>query len=681
VFHELENKKEEAMNIKDMFNAKKKPPSDSLQDRELRMQRRQYDFSRISKLFQTHSYITIKEAIGTPPGKYHIIYHVDGLIQTGKSIEAKNEHTLELTLPERYPNESPQARMVTGLFHPNVSAEMIDLKGIWNLQTALADLIVNIGQLIAFQQYATDEPLNSEAAQWALRNKSLLPLSDVDLGYQEIEDAANALMDTKPEINDTAVEDENDSEKTKAIAREDGFTELGEDNDPAAETVSIDREESSGLQEPLKEASAEKPVEEPAKTVDQAKTGDNKIVTDGRKDPMITQKKDDVRKKEGRKEKILSKPVSAQISINNDSTVHPPEILQKLGIETNVEKNSEQQKPRVFKIENTRVTGTMDSRDKEINSDAYLPMRLSQATTGPFCSHCGIRVEAYANYCGRCGAKLRVKSSQRLARIFLILGLIAIPIIIFEVGSLIFILNKKVVAPSNAPAPETVQPVMDQPATAPEVAVKDKKTVVRMEPPPALEKPVVTVSKKESPAEVTDAPKPVFTKVEAPKPAPVAIEAPKPVPAKVEAPKPAPAVVEVQKPVPAATEAPKPSPSVTEPLKPAPAATEAQKAAQVTSTPAPAAPVTGSAKKKAAIEGYLGSPEAVAPPAEITKNAAANQSAVNDNLKLARLYMGIGSYDDAITRFRDVVKVDPYNQEAIQGLMQAKKMKAMTSGK
>jgi Tfp pilus assembly protein PilF len=90
--------------------------------------------------------------------------------------------------------------------------------------------------------------------------------------------------------------------------------------------------------------------------------------------------------------------------------------------------------------------------------------------------------------------------------------------------------------------------------------------------------------------------------------------------------------------------------------------------------------VTGTAKKKAAVDGYLGASESTVPP-EISKNATANQSAVNDNLKLARLYMGIGSYDDAISRFREVVKVDPYNQEAIQGLLQAKKMKAATSGK
>jgi hypothetical protein len=134
--------------------------------------------------------------------------------------------------------------------------------------------------------------------------------------------------------------------------------------------------------------------------------------------------------------------------------------------------------------------------------------------------------------------------------------------------------------------------------------------------------------------------------------------------------KPAPAAVEAPRPAPATVEAPRPAPAAS-PI-PAPAAAEAQ------------APVAGVSKKRAAVDGYLSQSEGAKPSPEISKGAPAgapaNQSAVTDNLKLARLYMGIGSYDDAIARFRDVVKVDPYNQEAIQGLMQAKKMKATMSG-
>jgi tetratricopeptide (TPR) repeat protein len=48
---------------------------------------------------------------------------------------------------------------------------------------------------------------------------------------------------------------------------------------------------------------------------------------------------------------------------------------------------------------------------------------------------------------------------------------------------------------------------------------------------------------------------------------------------------------------------------------------------------------------------------------------------VTDNLKLGKLYLGIGSYDDAIKRFNEVLSADPSNKEAKEGIEKAKKMK------
>jgi tetratricopeptide (TPR) repeat protein len=129
----------------------------------------------------------------------------------------------------------------------------------------------------------------------------------------------------------------------------------------------------------------------------------------------------------------------------------------------------------------------------------------------------------------------------------------------------------------------------------------------------------------------------------------VAVEAPRPAPVAVEPPKPAPAV-----------EAPKPSAPAGEPVDPA---------------------MARAARKKAAVDGFLSTSDGAAAQPGNANAAPANQAAVTDNLKLAKLYMGIGSYDDAISRFREVIKLDPFNQDAIQGLVQAKKMKASASGK
>jgi ubiquitin-protein ligase len=717
------------MNIKGLFNAKKKADSHSPQDKETRIQRLLYDYSRVFKLFQSHPYITIKETFGTPPEKYVIIYRIDGLMQTGKSIEAQNEHTVEIAFPDRYPNEPPKARMATSLFHPNVSQTMIDLKEIWTQETDFADCLVRIGELISFKRYSTDEPLNSEAAQWALRNKSLLPLSDIDLGYAEIEEKSNAFLETKAEIQNTFVEKEEDEEQTKAIDIENDTPSTAAENISTSDTVAIVQEEGStpspeAVEQRCIEAAADKPKK-------QEETKSPVIETDRRKDAMNNQRVDKITENEPEKEKILNKPISAQISLNNDSTEQDPEILQEIGIDASAQKPSEHRKTRVYKIENNRGTVSMDSHEKESNPNMYALSRVP--TGGPFCPQCGCHVEEYANFCGRCGTKLKVKSSQRVARIFFILGMIAIPILVFEGGSVIFLLNKKL--STHAPAAQAIEPAIRQPAAIQTPVENDSRQIAAQEPSPVTQKPVVSVSKNEPPVALQETRKPVSVKTEPPRTVHAPAEAPKPAVATVTTPKQAPVTVETQRPAvataptprpapvyaeaprtavapvatprqapvaaeaprtavapvatprqaPVAAEAPRTAVAPVETQRPAPAIAESPKPTPVAAiqapAPAAAAPLTESAKKKAAIDGYLSQPEGTQQQVANVKATPANQTTVNDNLKLARLYMGIGSYDDAITRFREVVKVDPYNQEAIQGLMQAKKMKASTSGK
>jgi predicted RNA-binding Zn-ribbon protein involved in translation (DUF1610 family) len=138
---------------------------------------------RIMDIFKTHLYITIHKFFGTPPDKYHILYHLDGLQQTGKTIEAKNEHLIEISFPAKYPVEAPICKRVSPVFHPNISTDRISVDDFWTDKTKLEDLIVHIGEMISFQTYNTENAINSEAGKWAIRNSSMLPLSSVDLTY------------------------------------------------------------------------------------------------------------------------------------------------------------------------------------------------------------------------------------------------------------------------------------------------------------------------------------------------------------------------------------------------------------------------------------------------------------------------------------------------------------------
>lgn len=167
-----------------MFNFKKKAPS-PVKKKPDRAEQLQSDYKRVSRLFKSHPYISIKETFGFPPDKYHILYRIDGLQKVKNTIETKNEHVVEIVLPEKYPAAEPVCTRVTPIFHPNIAPEIIDIKGIWTGGATLADLIVQLGRMIAYQKYDTTNPLNSEAAKWADRNKELLPLSKADLNYRE----------------------------------------------------------------------------------------------------------------------------------------------------------------------------------------------------------------------------------------------------------------------------------------------------------------------------------------------------------------------------------------------------------------------------------------------------------------------------------------------------------------
>jgi hypothetical protein len=68
-------------------------------------------------------------------------------------------------------------------------------------------------------------------------------------------------------------------------------------------------------------------------------------------------------------------------------------------------------------------------------------------------------------------------------------------------------------------------------------------------------------------------------------------------------------------------------------------------------------------------------------PAQKTANEQQKIEKINNILKLAKLYVGIGSYDDAIAQYLDVLMLDPTNQEARDGLVKARETKKNTLGK
>jgi ubiquitin-protein ligase len=548
------------MNIKKMFTHKKTKMSDA--DRENRMRRLRYDFENVGKRFKDHAFIKIQEAAGPDLQHYSIVYKIDGLVQVGASIEAKNEHRVELTLPDLYPAIAPKAAMASALFHPNVSPEKIDIRELWTVGTDLADCIVRIGELITYKRYSLDDPLNGEAAQWAIRNKNLLPLSTVDLKYNEIRSEGPGPMETKIIQVDSSPEANDDLEQTKAIVIENepgqAIPEAGAAPlKVAAETVDAKspppQEQTSNLSKSTNEG--------PAKTV----------ILDSQVNTVVPPREN--------KRKQSKEPIKEELGAEK-------------GDLASIMKNkapAEAGGPAHNKEKGNFGTANASSQQKGFPS-----------SLGSFCSNCGSLIDHYSNFCGRCGTKLKEKPHPGIAKIFFIIGLIAIPILLFEGGFAVYLLNKKVSAPSIPAIPQTPQPPPPGGVTTDQASPVKEDTIRQA----LIKAPHAPKEQKQEPAEEPDT----------------------------------------------------------------------RKVLSSLSKPVSGVPIGKSRKKKDITEEPTD--EAVDSLPTNSVAALAKQADVADNLKLARIYMGIGSYDDALTKFRDVVKVDPFNQEAIQGIVMVKKMKS-----
>ncbi len=149
-----------------------------------RIRRLQADFDKIKDEFYGHKFIKVNPLEGNPPSRYLITYYLNGL----KWDKMRNlpveiyQHEVEIYLHKDYPREKPQFKMKTEIFHPNFSSKVC-IADHWAAGECLADIIIQIGQMIQYQNYNPKSPLNQEAARWTIKNRHLLPVGNIDL-YQ-----------------------------------------------------------------------------------------------------------------------------------------------------------------------------------------------------------------------------------------------------------------------------------------------------------------------------------------------------------------------------------------------------------------------------------------------------------------------------------------------------------------
>jgi len=147
-----------------------------------RLRRLVADYQRIQKDFAEHAYIRLREAEGNPPERYVFQLSLAGLVPDGEAGHCPGtEHTVEAFLSKDYPRRPPICRMLSPVFHPNISPQKICIGDHWSADQSLAHLVIRIGEMICFQSYNIKSPLNAVAAAWAEMNAHQLPLFSGDL--------------------------------------------------------------------------------------------------------------------------------------------------------------------------------------------------------------------------------------------------------------------------------------------------------------------------------------------------------------------------------------------------------------------------------------------------------------------------------------------------------------------
>ena len=148
----------------------------------MRIRRLMADATQMKQSFASSDWIHVSTLPGDPPDTYKVAYRVTSLARDarGKPV-ARSEHEVEIQLTHEYPRLSPKCRMLTPIFHPNIDGATICVGDHWTAGERLVDLVVRIGEMLAYQAYNIKSPLDGEAAMWADLNADKLPIDSRNL--------------------------------------------------------------------------------------------------------------------------------------------------------------------------------------------------------------------------------------------------------------------------------------------------------------------------------------------------------------------------------------------------------------------------------------------------------------------------------------------------------------------
>jgi ubiquitin-protein ligase len=154
----------------------------------MRTRRLRADADAMASTFRNFPAIRVTPLAGHPPEAYRVQYTIDSLKPGSDGLPVpSNKHEIEIQLTSDYPRLSPRCKILTPIFHPNFDTSTICVGDHWTAGERLVDLVIRIGEMIAFQAYNIQSPLDGNAAMWADLNRGKLPTDPRNLRPAELE--------------------------------------------------------------------------------------------------------------------------------------------------------------------------------------------------------------------------------------------------------------------------------------------------------------------------------------------------------------------------------------------------------------------------------------------------------------------------------------------------------------
>ncbi|HYE20614.1 MAG TPA: ubiquitin-conjugating enzyme E2 [Tepidisphaeraceae bacterium] len=143
----------------------------------MRTRRLLADAQHMADAFGHSDKIRLLSAEGDPPDRYRVEYRIRSLGPTADPDHPapRDVHQVEIQLTADYPRSAPSCKMLTPIYHPNIDPSHVCVGDHWAAGERLVDLVVRIGEMLAYQAYNIKSPLDAHAAMWADLNQDKLP--------------------------------------------------------------------------------------------------------------------------------------------------------------------------------------------------------------------------------------------------------------------------------------------------------------------------------------------------------------------------------------------------------------------------------------------------------------------------------------------------------------------------